>query len=215
MALQEPEPITTFRRDVKSDYWGQIFRRPEGLPLPLLRSIGGILLGDHKQRFNTRTAPNGALWPALRFPRVTGGNKPLLDTGILRNSLTMDIHPDGASVKTNLLYAALHNFGGVITPKNSKFLAIPLTIAAKRAGSPRRYRGTLFYVKPKSRGGNVGGTMCEVQKSGRRSTKVVAVYLLLRSVTIPERRFMGLSANAEMQIDELLDEWVLSQQRSK
>ena len=65
---------------------------------------------------------SGAKWPDLKYRN----GKPLQDTGRLRNSITWELRPGGVRVGTNVIYAAVHNFGAVIKPKRAKFLAIPV-----------------------------------------------------------------------------------------
>jgi HK97 gp10 family phage protein len=81
------------------------------------------------------------------------------------------------AIGTDLEYAAIQEFGGTITPKNSRYLAIPLTDSAEQYGSPRSYPGSL---KPRMRGGH--GVL--VDESG------TAVYALVKRVTIPAHPYL-------------------------
>ena len=47
------------------------------------------------------------------FERYTAGKKTLIDTGRLRNSITARAYADRAVVGTNVIYAAIHQFGGM------------------------------------------------------------------------------------------------------
>jgi phage gpG-like protein len=73
----------------------------------------------------------------------------------------------------NTNYAAIHEYGGIITPKRAKNLAIPLTGTAKNARSPRNFAGEL-HVQGKAL----------VDASG------MAQYALVKSVTIPARPYV-------------------------
>lgn len=55
-------------------------------------------------------------------------------TGNLRNSLTLEVSESAleARVGTNVEYAAIVEFGGVITPKEAKALTVPVHPDAKR-----------------------------------------------------------------------------------
>ena len=158
------------------------------LPLPLpaeaSKAIGFAMLADIRGHFQRSTAPDGRPWPKLKYPRVRGGNKPLLDTGVLRNSLHPVALPDGAAVVTNHPGAALHNSGGVVKPRKAKALAIPLTKDALMAGSPRRFKRKLSIHKTRR------GTFLAERKGAR----FILHYRLVRRVKIPARWFLGLSS---------------------
>ena len=47
------------------------------------------------------------------FERYTAGKKTLIDTGRLRNSITARAYPNRAVVGTKVVYAAIHQFGGM------------------------------------------------------------------------------------------------------
>jgi len=78
------------------------------------RVIAQILVSDTRRRFGLSQAPDGSTWAPLKYRRKRGGSKPLLDTGMLRNSITGYGTDRGAVVGSNLHYAAIHQFGGPI-----------------------------------------------------------------------------------------------------
>jgi HK97 gp10 family phage protein len=82
-----------------------------------------------------------------------------------------------AVVGTDVEYAAIQEFGGVITPVNGQYLAIPLTKAAEAAVSPRSFGGEL---RPVFRG--LDGVL--VDEAGE------AQFALRRSVTIPAHPYL-------------------------
>jgi phage gpG-like protein len=51
--------------------------------------------------------------------------KPLVDTGLLRNSITYNTDSDGVEIGTVLKQAKLQHFGGRVVPKRAKALAFP------------------------------------------------------------------------------------------
>jgi phage gpG-like protein len=150
--------------------------------------LSQLLVSDVKKRFSSSTSPEGTPWRPLKYPRPNGGNAPLRDTGQLMASITGKADATGVVVGTNRVGAALHNFGGTIRPKKRKFLAIPLTREAKRAGSPRRLRKTkgipLFARKVRGRW--------------------FGHFLLTRKAVIPARPFMGVSREGEKLIGQAL-----------
>lgn len=79
---------------------------------PLLLSIAATLRATTQQRFTTKKTPEGKLW-----------STPLVKSGNLRKWLDIDADASTAVVGSNLEYAAIHQFGGVIRPKNAKILA--------------------------------------------------------------------------------------------
>ncbi len=104
-------------------------------------------------------------------------------TRTLSRSIHTEVEKEGETlaevvVGTDVEYAAIQEFGGTITPKNTKYLAIPLTSAAERYGSPRNYPVRLI---PVIRGGE--GVLIDV-------VDYEAVYALKKSVTIPARPYL-------------------------
>jgi phage gpG-like protein len=94
-----------------------------------------------------------------------------------------------AAVGTNVVYAAIHEFGGIIRPKRAKFLAIPFPGVK---GSPRDYKNTfvhngIIFQGWQSAKGNVGG--------------IEPLFSLKRQVVIPKRPYM--STGLEMSIPEI------------
>lgn len=138
-----------------------------------------MLEGFARDCFNFSRSPSGAPWSPLRHPRPRGGSKPLLDTGMLRASLTSKgrghietVTPTSLEWGTNLIQASTHQYGAIITPKKGKFLAIPVSVEAQRAGSPRKFPDA------KTRLGwrvtNKGGVVYEkpgAKKSKKKSTR--------------------------------------------
>lgn len=144
------------------------------------RELVQVLVSDVKKRFVTSTAPDGTPWKPLKYPRPRGPGKPLLDTGLLLASISGDFTPTSLRVGTNRQGAALHQFGGTVTPKKGKFLAIPNTPAAVRAGSPR----------------NATGSAAVPLFARRRGGQWVGHFILARKVTVPARPFLGASEEA-------------------
>ena len=101
----------------------------------LLETIGDILVSSTVQRFRDGKGPDGATWEpsgraweqglavqareatkkrkAIRGRKETGKfGKTLVDTGLLRNSITHAVALDGVYVGSNLKYARIHQMGG-------------------------------------------------------------------------------------------------------
>lgn len=177
-----------------------------------LKRAALVLKADLQENFRAQRSPGGASWAPLKHPRIRGGGgaQALRDTGILMASVTATSakgHVESVSetelvLGTNLEYARIHQEGGVITPKRAKFLAIPVTRAAFYAGSPRRFKEPLVAVMGK-RGGVLKLKALPVGKNKKQYTsdnkwlgKDLVQYILVKSVTIPARPFVGVSAEA-------------------
>ncbi len=103
------------------------------------------------------------------------GGTTLVESRRLANSINYQINGDRIPVGTNLIYAKIQHEGGIITPKKAKYLAIPLTPAAK-AMRPRDFTDT-FINK---------GVIFRKLEGG----KIEALYALKKQVKIPARPYM-------------------------
>jgi phage virion morphogenesis protein len=193
-------PLTAFR-----EFLVRLPKQATGpLPLTVRKQIAQVLVSDSRRRFQTATDPGGRPWKPLKHRRPNGGDKPLRDTGVLRNSITGEATATGAVVFSNLPYARLHEYGGTVRPKRSKYLAIPLTRDAKRTGSPRRFRVKLSFRPFKRKG--TGGVLFV-----RRAGTTIDHYLLVKSVTIPARPFLSPSDAALKLIDGIVSDATAAQ----
>lgn len=109
-----------------------------------LEGLGAILTGQFQKSFREQRSPKGVTWPKRMTPNVVGivkdlnaGGNPksrrfssgqaLVDTGVLRRSLTWNVRGSEVEVGTNLGYAAAHNQGNrpqTITLNNKRGLAL-------------------------------------------------------------------------------------------
>jgi phage gpG-like protein len=161
---------------------------PPGPPSQLTKAIAGIVLNDIRKRFTTQTNPQGQRWARLAYPRIRGGNVVLSDTGVLRNSVKVDATPTGVVAYSNLEYAAIHNNGGTLKPRNTKFLAIPATPEALRYKTARNFPRKLSQrIGKRGR----GGVLYEI-----RGGREIVHYYLAKSVKMPQREFLGVSNEA-------------------
>lgn len=155
-----------------------------GLPLggtmqPAMENMGRALKTGTQMRFRTTTGPDGGQWEKSFRARHEGGQTLSL-TRRLRNSITYQATGSSVAVGTNVIYAAIHQFGGTIRAKAGPFLSIPVTPAARAAGSPRNMAG--LHVAQ-----TLKGQFILVNEKG------VTQYLLRAQVTIPARPFLGVS----------------------
>lgn len=102
---------------------------------PLMRQLAGTMYSAVGQNFQAGGRPK---WLGLKYRQGT----PLDNTGNLKNSIQASSDNNEAIVGTNEKYAAIHQFGGTITPKVKGFLAFevggkwiftqkPITITAR------------------------------------------------------------------------------------
>lgn len=106
------------------DKLGEFMRRVErqvGNPADLWRDIGDILVHNIQQRIQTGIGTNDKPWQKSWRAQVQGGQT-LRDTGRLHNSIFVRINGSKIVVGTNVVYAPLMHFGGVVRPKNGKYL---------------------------------------------------------------------------------------------
>ncbi len=74
-----------------------------------------------RERFAQGNAPDGTPWkPSQRALR--DGGQTLVDKRRLEGSITHEADPEGVTIGTNVVYAAAHQFGATIVPKNKKRL---------------------------------------------------------------------------------------------
>ena len=91
---------------------------------PAFKAIAGHLEYAIKRRFETNVAPDGSPWtPSQRA--IEDGGKTLVKSGDLERSIISDFGADFAAAGPEMnfgpgIYAAIHQFGGRITPKEGK-----------------------------------------------------------------------------------------------
>lgn len=90
-------------------------------PTDLFNAIGVKMSASTQERFDTETDPEGNPWPAS-LRALTEGGKTLTDTAQLARSITHEADRTGVDIGTNLIYAAIHQFGGTIRAKTAKGL---------------------------------------------------------------------------------------------
>lgn len=108
---------------------------------------------------------------------------------------------------TVMAIAHAHEYGATIRPKEKKYLAIPLTKEAETAGSPTVFSDLRFV---NTKGGNL--LMVRDKKKGRGKDKPEseAMFLLVRSVTLPERSFIRASFDANQgKIEDIVSKAVV------
>jgi phage virion morphogenesis protein len=80
-----------------------------------LAHIGGLVESQTRERFTTRIAPDGTAWPAWSERYAASrrkGHSLLVADGHLRDSIMWEMDGDELRIGSNLVYAAIHQFGG-------------------------------------------------------------------------------------------------------
>lgn len=78
---------------------------------PLMDEIGDYLISELLLNFENEETPEGEGWKPSQRAAEEGG-KTLQDRGHLRDSYTYDAGQDSVEVGSNIIYAAIHHFGG-------------------------------------------------------------------------------------------------------
>lgn len=112
---------------------------------PAMMEIASHLESTHRLRFETSTGPDGRKWKPSQRALEEGG-KTLVLTTDLQTSVKADYGPTFAAVGPErsfgaAVYAAIHQFGGVIRPKVKKALSFGGRVLAKVTIPPRPYVG--------------------------------------------------------------------------
>jgi len=84
---------------------------------PVMDRIGAAVVEDVLRRFQEGAGPGGDPWPPSLRAKLERAPT-LVDTARLRDSITYEPGPRSVRVGTNVIYAAIHQFGGTIAAKN-------------------------------------------------------------------------------------------------
>jgi len=92
-------------------------------PISMWDEIGVAMTQSTTDRFATGTTPDGNQWPqSIRVKMAQGNGQTLVDKGQLVRSITHEANDGGVEIGTNVIYAAIHQFGGTIRAKTAKGL---------------------------------------------------------------------------------------------
>lgn len=85
-------------------------------PAPVMRDLAAYGEASTRERFHTEAGPDGKPWKKSLRALLTGG-KTLTQSGHLGDSVTSDSGHDWAAWGSNMIYARIHQLGGIIKPK--------------------------------------------------------------------------------------------------
>lgn len=148
--------------DVTTEGLDEAILKIEGIAdaprLELMEGISRLVQEQTRRRIEEeKTAPDGSAWK----PNIAGTSI-MFQSGALSRSIDYVATETTSEVGSGLIYARIHNDGGVITPKSANALAFQI---------------------------------------GNR-------LVMTGSVTMPQRQFLGLSADNERDIVEAAEDWV-------
>lgn len=174
-----------------------VVARARNLRVPFAE-IGAALVTSALQRFEAQRDPTGTAWKplapstlrakkrALRAKKRPSNAKPaiLADSGDLRRSINFRASADGVSVGTNVPYAAIHQFGGLIAHQTR--------------------RQTVFR-KYDAKSGELSGRFSKAKNANFASDHWVAGHVS----RIPARPFLGLEDADREHITSIIREHLL------
>jgi phage virion morphogenesis protein len=149
-------------------------------PRPMWAAIGASLVTSTQRRFETGTDPAGNPWPPSIRALTTGG-KTLVLSARLMQSLTYNAWDNGVEEGTNLIYARIHQLGGLI----------------KQAA-----RTAILHFKFNARTGHT-----RFAKPGKANFAQKA-QIGAREIRIPARPYLGLDDDDEREIVAIGEDWL-------
>ncbi|MDO4720471.1 MAG: phage virion morphogenesis protein [Peptostreptococcaceae bacterium] len=119
----------------------------------LNRVIAEALRESTIERFQNEEDPEGTSWqPSLRAQGQNGSaGKTLAKSGRLKSSLSAHATDSGFAVGTNLIYAKIHQFGGVIAAKTRKGMLFKIGDRFVRVHSVRMPKRSYLGVSQEDR----------------------------------------------------------------
>ncbi|MBF0136752.1 MAG: phage virion morphogenesis protein [Magnetococcus sp. DMHC-1] len=110
---------------------------------PAMKTIGENLVRVTQARFDAQERPDGVDWEKNQpeYWATKRIKKILTEDSGLRDSIVYRESPDGVTVGTHKIYAAIHQFGGTILPVKGKYLRFKIgdqAVYAKQVTIPAR-----------------------------------------------------------------------------
>ncbi len=79
---------------------------------PVMKTVGQVIRASIQRNFEHGGRPEGWIRLSPATLKKRRGNKILVDTARLKNSIKIQASSDKVIVGTNVIYAAIHHFGG-------------------------------------------------------------------------------------------------------
>jgi hypothetical protein len=184
-------------------------------PESALRDAGEDQIFRNTHRMRAGRDIDGRPFKASRRVERSGGQT-LFDRGALAASQNVDASNTKLDYYSTDKRARAHWDGALIVPKKASFLTIPLrarggmfggedlSVRQNRAGDrARHYKNTFFKWR--------GGRLFLFQKIGEK--KVRALFMLVRSIKLPQRKWMGYGGDDLARLRERLRAHVFGERR--
>lgn len=158
-----------------------------------LTEIAPAIEAECKINALNQVSPDGTPFAPSKHPRRWGNGGPLNDTGKMIAGIEASVPaPTELDLTSDSPQSRLMQDGGTIVPVNAKFLTIPLTEEAARAGGARNYPGDLTPIINKQK-----------TKGVLRDEDGEAVYALtVGPIDVPARPFVGFSEEMLQSIED-------------
>lgn len=134
-------------------------------PTPAYEDVGQALITSTHHRWDQGIAPDGSPWPKSLRVKKYGGSTLKLSARLYR-SITANASRTGVEIGTNVVYAAIHQFGGSID-QNARDAVLHFKV--------NKRTGTWRFAKPTK-----AATLAQKRRIGAHT------------VTMPARPFLGL-----------------------
>lgn len=146
----------------------------------MFANIGMSLVTSTQNRFERGVGPDGSPWPPSIRALATGG-KTLIESARLMRSITYIAAINGLEVGTNVIYAAIHQLGGLI--RQAARTAVLHFKTNKKTGQSR-------FAKP--------GKADRAQKAE----------IGARTIHMPARPFLGLDDDDNRETIHIAEDWI-------
>jgi len=163
----------------------KLFEGVENIPddmTDLFNQIGILLVDSTGQRFLTSVGPDGKAWEPSQRAIKSGGNT-LLKAGHLLQSLTYISDRNSVEIGSNIIYAAIHQFGGDIKKKE---------------------RSQDLFFRQNKKTGKVGNRFVKKSRSNFAQKATVGAH----SITMPARPYLGLDDNDNNNIIDIVGDYI-------
>ena len=112
-----------------ADQIGEIYLKLGGDLTPLMRGVGSIIENSTRERFSTKTAPDGSTWADLKpstLKAKKGRGSKMVEYGDLMRSITSYANSTSAVVGTDRPYAKYHQTGTKNSDGSERMEARPI-----------------------------------------------------------------------------------------
>lgn len=169
---------------------------------PAFDAIGAALTFSTQRRFEAKRGPDGQEWAPFapstlkRMPERRQPPQLLRDRLRLYSSIIHEATAEGVAVGTNVVYAAIHQFGGDIVVPEREGSATFQTVrdGAGRAKDGRRVGSKLRFARANTRA-----------KSRETKTFTIPAH----TIHMPERPYLGISADDRTEILAILEDEIM------